>query len=247
MDRVVWDSWHKFVYYDDESIGNLRLLEGVYFPKIDSEEPIIIYVMDEGLPKVDTTLKLDSYRIGFIYEHYYEIVIFLAIIDKIANYIEHSELNTRLKSLFRLCSCIRKEEINDINTLRTMLIDSKNMYKDGYIEYMETGKTDFYNNVPIPFIMMDCMIPDLKKAIGLNKYFSFMLEFDGDISIYTCKAINDYIASRCTGYLSMNVLLHDDSEWKTWYSNNGQFIQETHDYTEIDLRKQKTKCKNIQN
>lgn len=247
MDRVVWDSWHKFVYYDDESIEKLKSLEGYYLPKINSDEPIVIYEIDNGLPKLDTTLKLDSYRIGFIYEHYYQIVIFLAIIDRIANHIEHNELNMRLKHLFKLFSCVGKEEINDIDVLRKLLIDSKNMYKDGYIEYMKTGKTTFYNEIPIQFIMIDNMIPNLKQAIGLNKYFSFMLELTGDIDKYTCKAINDYIASRCTGYLSMNVLLSDDSKWKCWYANNGQFIQETHDYSEKDFRKHKTRSRNIQN
>jgi len=100
---------------------------------------------------------------------------------------------------------------------------------------------DFYNKVPIPFVMMDNLIPLIKESIGLNKHFSLMMEFDSDISIYTCRAINDYVASRCTGYLSMNVLLHDDSEWKSWHSNNGQFVEYVHDYSVIDLRKQKTR------
>jgi hypothetical protein len=136
-------------------------------------------------------------------------------------------------------------EINDVNKLRTLLVDSKNMYIDGYIKYMETGKVDFYDKVPIQFVILDDMIPNLKRAINLEKYFCFMLEFIGNIDKYACRTINSYIASRCNGYLSMNVLLHSDSEWKCFVANNGQYIQETHDYTEKDFRKHKTRSRNI--
>lgn len=247
MDRVVWESWHNFVYYDDESIESLRSLKNDYPAKMNSEEPIVVYVQDKKLPKLDTKLKLDGYRINIFHEHYYELLIFLSIVDTIVNQIDNDQLNVLFKRVFRLCSFSGKREIYDMNTLKALIIESMNMYREGYLEYMETGKCDFYNKVPIPFIMMDNLVPSIKEAIGLKRHFSLMIEFDGDISIHTCKAINDYVSSRCTGYLSMNVLLHDDSEWKSWYANNGQFIQDVHDYSVIDLRKYKTRSKNIQN
>ena len=246
MQRVVGQSRHKFVYYDYESIDVLRQTEFSYLPKLDSEEPIVIYEIDEGLPKVDTNLKLDDFRIRVFHERYYELLIFLSIIDSIANHINHDELNIRLKHTFKLLSHGNKTEIKNINTLRSLLIDSKNMFKDGYIEYMETGERNLYNEVPIPFVMIDNIVDDIKRELGLKRHFSLMLELPEDISKYTCMAINDYIASRCNGYLSMNVLLYRDSKWKTYYANNGQFIQETHDYTEIDLRKHKTRIKSVQ-
>lgn len=241
IDRVVMESFHKFVYYDDESVLSLRDLENEYIPKINSSEPIVIYIKDLGLPKLNTVLDLDNYRINFFHERYVEIMIFLSIIDRLINHIEMSELNNRLSGIFRLFS----KEIKDIDTLRNMLIDSKNMYRDGYIEYMKTGKIDFYDKVPIPFIMIDNILTDVKKKLRLERHFSLMLEFYNDIDKYTCKAINDYVASRCTGYLSMNILLHNESEWKCFYANNGQFIQNVHDYTEIDLTKHKIRSKNI--
>ena len=60
-------------------------------------------------------------------------------------------------------------------------------------------------------------------------------------------AVNDYIASRCNGYLSINILLFDNSQWKCYYSNNGQFVQNIHDYTEVDLRKNKDKIRSRHN
>ena len=246
MNRVVWESRHKFVYYDYESIESLRWLEQEYPVELDSSVPIVIYEMDKGLPKVDTKLVLDKYIIKSFHERYYEILIFLSMIDSIANRIDHNELNIRLKRLFKLVSYSSNKEIRDVNTLRSMLIDSKNIYKDAYLEYMCSGNCDFYNKLPIKFILIDGLVSNLKKAIGLEKYFSFMLELTEDISIYTCMAINDYIASRCNGYLSMNILLSSDRDWKYYYANNGQFIQGIHDYTEVDFRKSKTRERSIQ-
>ena len=247
MDKVVLESWHMFVYYDDECIYYLRNLENEYLPKINSNEPIVVYVQDSGLPKIDTSLELDSFRITIFHERYYQLLIFLSIIDRLINCIDIDELNSRLGRTFRLFSQMSKREIKDINTLRSLLVESKNMFKDGYIEYMQTGKVDFYDKVPIPFILIDNMIPTLKRELGLERHFSLMVELQGDISKYSSKAINDYIASRCTGYLSMNVLLRDHKEWKNWFANNGQIIQDVHDYTEVDFRKHKTRSKSIQN
>ena len=245
MQRVVWQSRHKFVYYDYESIDILRQTEFSYLPKLNSEDPIVIYEIDEGLPKVDTNLKLDDFRIKMFHERYYELLIFLSIIDSIANHINHDELNIRLKHTFKLLSYGNKIEIKDINTLRSLLIDSKNMFKDGYIEYMETGEWNLYNEVPIPFVMIDTIVDDIKRELGLEKHFALMLELPDDISKYTCMVINDYIASRCNGYLSMNVLLYRDTKWESYYANNGQFIEYVHDYTEIDLRKYNSRKKDI--
>lgn len=246
MDRVVLESRHKFVYYDDKSIEYLRKLENEYFPKINSSEPVVIYIKDGGLPKMNSFLKSDDYIVNVFYERYYELLIFSSIIDTLINYIDIKELNVRLKMIFRMFSYISKSKIEDVYALKETLIYSINMFKNGYIKYMKTGKLDFYDKVPIPFIMLDNVLSDLKKFLGFDKCFSLMLEFEGDISKYSNKAINNYIASRCNGYLSMNVLLQDDSDWKCWYANNGQFIEYIHDYTVVDFRKNKTLSRNIQ-
>ena len=129
-----------------------------------------------------------------------------------------------------------------------MLIDSKNMYKEAYTEYITTGVYgDFYGKVAIQFVLIDSIISILKDKINLKKYFSIMLEFSGEVTQLTSMAINDYIASRCNGYLSMNALLPNDNSWKCYYANNGQYIQNVHDYTEIDFRKNKKRERTIHN
>ena len=239
IDRVIWESRHKFVYYDYETKDLFTDLGYSYPVSIDCENPIVVYLIDWGLPKVDTKLKLDKDIIQLFHDRYYELLIFLEIINTITDNIDNDELNKRLGRLFKLCSSIgKREDIKDIKVLRSLLIDSKNIYKDAYIEYMETGKCDFYDRVPIPFIMMDNLVELVKKSIGLKKYFSILVDLPDNVSRYNCMAINNYIASRCNGYLSINVMLDKYDKWNCYYASNGQFIQDVHDYTEVDCTSQ---------
>ena len=243
MDRVIWDSWHKFIYYDDNDKSNIIDDLSRYKTKLNSNEPIVIYICDDGLPNVNENIEVDRYRILFFHHRYYELLITLSIIDKLIDSIDRDVLNSKFKRLFYLLS--DNILINDIVLLRDLLDKCKNIYKREYISYINTGILgDFYNNLEISNVIIDMIIPCIKKSIGLEKYFSLVIDVDSEISIYNEMSINDYIASRCTGYLSINVLL-SKYDWKYYYSSNGQFIENVHDYSYIDLRKNKIKSRYI--
>lgn len=243
MDRVIWDSWHKFVYYDD--IDKCKILDDLskYKANLDNTEPIVIYISDDGLPKVCDETKVDRYRVDFFHHRYYELLILLSIIDKLIESIDIGVLNYRFKRLFHLLS--DNVDISDVILLRELLDKCKNIYKIEYINYIETGVlNDFYGSLEISNVIIDMIVPCIKKSIGLDKYFSLVIDVDDEMSKYNQMCINDYIASRCTSYLSINILL-SGYQWKYYYNSNGQFIQDVHDYSEIDLRKRKTKSRII--
>ena len=75
MDRVVWDSWHKFVYYDE--IDKCKILDDLskYNCELNSSEPIVIYIFDEGLPKINEDIYVDRYSVEFFHHRYYELLI----------------------------------------------------------------------------------------------------------------------------------------------------------------------------
>ena len=245
MDRVIWDSWHKFVYYDEFTKDMVLDSVSKYSVKIDSDEPIVVYISDEGLPMVNKDIEVDRYKIEFFHHRYYEILIFKSIIDRLLESIDIDILNLRFKSLFHLCSLSNERKITDVVELRDILEKCMNTYKREYINYIETGVLgNFYNDLEIPGVVIDSVIPCIKKSIGLKKYFSLLIDMDSDLSIYNQMAINDYIASRCTGYLSVNVLL-SKYNWKCYYSSNLQLIEDVHDYVERDLRKSYSKKRSI--
>lgn len=136
IDRVVLESRHKFVYYDDNKDKILDMVSR-YPARIDSDSPILVYVQDNGLPKIDNKLELDKYKIKSIHNNYYSLLIFLSIIDTLIKNIDIDILNSRLKGTFEFCSYNNKEEIRDVVTLRDKLLKSKNDYRDAYIKYIE--------------------------------------------------------------------------------------------------------------
>lgn len=243
MDRVIWDSWHKFVYYDD--IDKSKILDELskYKASLNSNEPIVVYVCDDGLSMVNENIHVDRYRIEFFHHRYYELLIILSIVDKLIDSIDIDVLNSRFKRLFHLLS--DNIDINDVILFRDLLDKCKNVYKREYISYINTGILgDFYNNMEISNVIIDMIVPCIKKSIGLEKYFSLVIDIDNEISIYNEMSINNYIASRCTRYLSINVLI-SKYNWKCYYNSNGQIIENIHDFSEIDLRKNKIKSRYI--
>lgn len=243
IDRVVWDSWHNFVYYDE--LDKCKILEDIsrHDVKLNSKKPIVIYICDDGLPVVNNDIKVDKYRIEFFHRRYYELLILLSIIDKLIESIDIDDLNSRFRRVFYLLS--DNVDINDVIVLRGLLDKCKNIYKQEYVNYIENGILgDFYNDLEISNIIIDMIIPCIKRSIGLEKYFSLLIDVDREMSIYNQMSINDYISSRCTGYLSINVLL-SKYNWEYYYNSNGQFIQNVHDYNEIDLRRDYCKKKSI--
>ena len=232
LDRVVWESRHKFGYFDDDKI-NMFLDSSLKYPaKLDCEEPIVVLVKDSGLPQYNKDLELDKYRIYSFHNSYYEFLIALNIVDTLVKNIDKDELNNRLKHVLRLYSSFSSEEINNVDDLRTVLEDSMNIYRDGYIEYINIGNCNFFHKLKLSLVMIDNFVMDIKKCIGLEKYFSFMYIPNNKLSKECEMAINNYIGSRCNGYLSMCILC-GNSEWDYYYDVNGQIIQGTHDYTEI--------------
>lgn len=236
INSVVLESWHKFVYYDDSSKNKIYSLIGNYPVKVNSSTPIVVYINDEGLPKPSSDISLDNYRIEIFHQRYYEILILLSIVDRLICEIDRDTLNNRFKRVFRLLSLNNEKEIDDICELGDILEKTKNIYKKEYINYINTGVLgNFYNDLEIPFVVIDSIISSIKKSIGLEKHFSLLIDIDSDLSIFNQRTINDYIASRCTSYLTINVLLNKYN-WKCFYNNSGLLIENIHDYIDVDLR-----------
>ena len=110
----IYESTHP-KWYDYETKDYFIDLDCKYPAILNSDEPIIVYIQDEGLPEINTDLNLDKSIIKSFHDRYYELLIFLEIIDTITNSIDNQELNKRLGRLFRLCSCIGTKEDSDGN------------------------------------------------------------------------------------------------------------------------------------
>lgn len=242
MDKVVLENKHKFVYYDNKSIKDLRMISKNYPPKINSEEPIAIYIKTTGLPsRVSVNKFISRDIIKVFHENYFQLLIFSEMINVLSKNIDNVELNNRLKRVFRLCSCVFREKIDDIKKLKKIINDSKKNLVNAYYEYLRHSKINFYDDVSMSFMLINYLIPILKDAIGLKKHFGIILELNENISLYNCVALNDYISYRNSKDVSINVLLSGDTKLEFYCTSNGEIVESIYDYVEKDFREGKTK------
>ena len=234
LDLVVENSRHKFVYYEDYDRDVFINSSSEYFPIIDIDEPIAVYISNFSLLYFDND-NINHVKCLSIYKRYFDIVIILSIIDLLISSIDINVLNNRLNKLFRYCSRICNIDVSNIIEFRNILNKSRCYYKNLYINYSNTG--NITNNVSgiIDVLIIDRIIPIINECLGFNKYFSLLIDIDDDINELDKIIINDYINSRCNKYLSFNVLLNN-IDWDLYECSNGRNIQYIHDYMLIDFR-----------
>ena len=121
--------------------------------------------------------------------------------------------------------------IIDINDL------SNKYYLENYINYSKTGNNkDFINQLNIPFLNINEFINKFKQALNNNSYICLLFNYQKTISLTSTKSINDLIASRINKDISIK-LFCKNNEWQTYYSSNGQLIENIHDYEAIYVKK----------
>ena len=239
VERVICYSRHMFVYCEKNDIEIIKDVSSKYIACVDTDLPIAVYIKDNGLPKSLNVLDLDKDRLSSFHRNYFDFVISLSIIDTLINQIDKDILNHRLDKLFKRYSKIYKNSnINSIDDFREKLLIGKETYYNKYVDYLNNNLTDFFDQLPIPFIMLDMFLPDLKEMLGIDSYFSILFDFTDGLSVFNQKTVNSYIGSRCNKDFSINVFCND-SEWKVYVDLNNMFVEYIHDYGIIDMNEYK--------
>lgn len=237
--EILFDGRHKFVYFEENKREILK--EECLNSKINFDRSIPVYVKDNGLSKENSLLDLDIYRMILFHERYYEFLIGLSVVDVLCNNISKDELNIKLKRIFKALSSYSKKNINNIDDFRYILEHDKNIYMEGYNEYIETGNLGFYDKLILGYVVLDIFLKNIKRALDIGGCFCLLYDYD-DLSVRNMMIINKYINSRSNGYLTINVLC-GEKEWGSCYDSNGYIIQNIHDYTEIDYSDVKKKIR----
>jgi len=232
IDKILLDNRHKFVYFDEDSRETLKKECLEY--NFDINDSLPIYIKDNGLPKINSELKLDKITVSVLYDRYYDFLVCFLVIDALIKNIDKDILNKKFKRLFDMYSDMSRKKINNIDDLRDVLDHEKNMIKELYNEYMTTGKVDKYNELYMGYIMTDIFLKNIKRGIGIKGCFSILFDYD-ELSIENKCVINRFINCRSNGYLSINVLC-GDRNWDVYIDKNGYYIDNIHDYYNLYYR-----------
>ena len=232
IEKILLDNRHKFVYFDEGSrdVFKKECLEYIF----DINKSLPIYIKDDGLPKIDSKVKIEKTRVSIICERYYDFLVCLSVVDALINNIDKDILNKKFKRLFDMYSDMSLKKINNIDDLRSVLEHDKNCFVDLYKEYMSTGKVDKYNEMFMGYIVIEIFLKNIKRGIGLKGCFSIVFDYD-ELSIESKLNINKFINCRSNGYLSINVLC-GDRNWDLYIDRDGHYIDNIHDYYNLYYR-----------
>ncbi len=238
LKRQIMDtSRHQIIYgYNTKERHQfLQGLEESYPVKTSSNIPIAIYMEDYILSKPNK--KQSDYETISAAGEFLEFTIIENIISKILSsglkLDEKSQADfvTRITSLFGNRKHEQLTNIKRLKELRRALLESKNFYRERYLQ--EDKENLSIDNLIIPFITAESVVPKVKTLLELDSYFGLIFDITNSISPLSAITINNYIGKRCNADLSIK-LACDATSWPTYCSLNGQ-IDAIHDYGTVEL------------
>lgn len=238
LKRQIMDtSRHQIIYgYNTKERHQfLQGLEESYPVKTSSNIPIAIYMEDYILSKPNK--KQSDYETISAAGEFLEFTIIENIISKILSsglkLDEKSQADfvNRITSLFGNRNHEQLTNIKRLKELRRALLESKNFYRERYLQ--EDKEKLSIDNLIIPFITAESVVPKVKTLLELDSYFGLIFDITNSISPLSAITINNYIGKRCNADLSIK-LACDATSWPTYCSLNGQ-IDAIHDYGTVEL------------
>ena len=240
-DSIVEYAWHQFLYGyngDERSFFLKGMIER--FPvKLDSEEPAAIYIDDFSLPVASILEKCNNYQIMAVAREYNSVVLTSAIVEQTLKQIEIDKLNVRMKKFLyvinRLSLNPESSEISNIEELLDVLKESKKFYEVEYVKLLSTGEFQGdINSLRLGFIDLNMFIKYYKRALGMSKHFSIIIDYKGTGALVSLQAVNGIVTKRCADDLAMKISC-EPQEWKTYYDLNGMLAEYVHDYSVVEL------------
>lgn len=238
LKRQIMDtSRHQIIYgYNTKERHQfLQELEESYPVKTSSNIPIAIYMEDYIISKPNK--KQSDYETISAAGEFLEFTIIENIISKILSsglkLDEKSQADfvTRITRLFGNRKHEQLTNIKRLKELRRALLESKNFYRERYLQ--EDKENLSIDNLIIPFITAESVVPKVKTLLELDSYFGLIFDITNSISPLSAITINNYIGKRCNADLSIK-LACDATSWPTYCSLNGQ-IDAIHDYGTVEL------------
>ena len=249
--EIMTSDKHQFLYGYDGSQRKrfLKDIERSYPIVFGKDAPMAVYLTDFGLPKVDTEIKsLDYSLIHTLATEYFNVSSILDVLVSLKKSNDVDVLNVKLSSLIESINkyYLNKdyERIQTVDGLIMLLNKAKAFYKRYYLEYLSNGVTSLdINNLELQFIDLDMFVSRLKYILENDCYIGMIVDKQDDISVASTKAINTFVSAKSNN-VSMKIAVEPDN-WSSYMDIRGQLIENTHDYSIIELDSAKTKADSV--
>ena len=239
--QIMEENRHQFIYsYNTEGRHRfLKDLERTYPILTDSTAPVAIYMEDFYLPlSKPTNEDINSGTVRLIADQFLDFSISENIIRRILEQekinTSMSRINNLLERINRLYGSKKHQEARSLEELKSILEESRKMYSNYYVEYLQGDQSWFNpNSLRIPFINAVDVARKTKEALNITSYYGLIFEADKKMPLVSHQAINGFVTRRCNGDLSIKVATNPAS-WPTFYDLNGTLAENIHDYGTIE-------------
>jgi len=233
-------AWHKLLCgANGQAREELLKRVVVRYPAVANQNrPMGIYINDPGLQKVDLRESaLNKATVISFHERYYEFLLAYYLISSACSAKESIPDSRQEQFIKRINNLYDKgnSSIKDLVGLRDMLNEAMLFFKKEYDLYIKSAelRKGMINEAPLTFIMLDSFLALTKELLNNNSHFGVIIDQQQPIPDRCQRAINNYIACRMAGDLTMMVACYP-GEW-TGYTIQGEIIENVHDYSTIDL------------
>lgn len=234
--QIITESRHQIIYSDDSEFRKelFKSIEKNNPISQNINKPFCVYIEDIG-PNIDNLKgNLDSVKLSSMAREY----LYFSTCYEIVNKIKELKLDEELLKRFldRINTLFTQNyDILSLDELSVSLLNSKEIYENGFKNYVETGNLNFnINEMNIPFMDLESFIKKIKKLINNELYLCILLNYEKEISLYSMKSVNNLIASRINKDISIKLGTSNKS-WKIYYTDNNDHIDSVHDYSIIYL------------
>lgn len=240
MKQIIRDSSHMFINCNIDTRNSLIEYLQTNYPVVNNtSKPMSILIQDIVLNNNDTYNKQDLLLLKSITREYLSFQILYNILTNIESNLDIEYLNGRIINLVKSIDIMYRgdgfDRISDFNELLYLLNIAIDFYKDYYNDLINNGYTEMdIDTLKIPFIDLLEVVKMIKQMICNSSYFGIFIE-NNNIPKLLKQEINSLINSRINKDISMKILCPNDN-WGIYYDNNGEIIQNIHDYKVLQLK-----------
>lgn len=237
-DEIMRQSRHQFIYgYDNEGRSLFsKSLEGDFDVVVGIDKPIAIYMKDYYFPRVELSSDVDLFRLHQVHREYFNLALIKNIISRVklkSSLLDDENVLKFLRSLSIVTSDDSSyTSLDDFEKDLISSLEFYSLYHDKLVS--KDDSLPSIQEVKVPFIMPDMIVPKIKKMLVNNSYFGIIVDKNINFSIDTHKMINSYVTRRINSDLSMKVVT-DPEKWMTYYDNSGQYAESVHDYGVVEF------------
>jgi len=224
---------HLFIYAQNNEYRSsfLKSMASDYPVKTDADNPMALYLDNFGLPAIDCeNHTLTPEQLSIIGQEHFNFI----VAQKLLKATKDRRIDNLEDRLSRLMKLLNGKNTSINKTIERMEKTIK-FYLDYYVKSFE-GKVDdlSLSTLEIPFLDLERFVVNFKSAIGNSSYLAIVLDNKQPMAHISTKAVNTFVGSRINSDISMKIAT-DPNDWLTYFDTRGQFIQDVHDYSTIEV------------